>query len=136
MKKTPLPLDSQRAYLRDALRDAGVNLNYASDAIGRNEAYLWQYISYGVPKFLSERDREALVRLYNLDNDKLKPPAVDLSPGRPRKFGINAVKGAYVTDTPKDIEFFRLFVQLPPDVRDAMLRLAQEMAPDTTKKAG
>lgn len=47
----------------------------ASHAIGRDHAYIQQYIRRGVPRWLREEDRDILCRLYDLDAERLKPPA-------------------------------------------------------------
>ena len=47
----------------------------ASNVIGRDHAYIQQYIRRGVPKWLAEADRNALVQAYpDLDPERLKPP--------------------------------------------------------------
>ena len=45
-----------------------------SHALGRNHAYIEQYIRRGKPKYLGETDRERLVELYGIDGERLKPP--------------------------------------------------------------
>ena len=46
----------------------------ASQLLGHNHAFIQQYIRRGKPKFLSDPDRAMLVRLYELDPDRLAPP--------------------------------------------------------------
>jgi hypothetical protein len=71
--------DEQREYLASALKAAGVELKEASEAIGCNAAYIQQYVgSRKTPMYLKERHREQLVRLYNLDADRLKPPELKM----------------------------------------------------------
>ena len=57
--------DPVRDTLRTLLRRNGHSMKSASVAIGRNQAYLYQYLSRGLPKVLKHRDAEALARLLN-----------------------------------------------------------------------
>lgn len=66
--------DEARRYLEIALANAGVDLANASRAIGRNAAYLQQYIRRGKPRWLNEQDRDTLVVLYDLEGPRLQPP--------------------------------------------------------------
>lgn len=67
------PLEA-RLELKAALEREGTNMAAAARAIGRNGTYLQQFIKYGKPDYLEERDREALARLYKIDVSPLKPP--------------------------------------------------------------
>ena len=70
MKDPTLPA---REYLRSMLPLG--HWQAASNAIGRDHAYIQQYIRRGVPKWLAEADRNALVQAYpDLDPERLKPP--------------------------------------------------------------
>ena len=53
-------MDSVRRRLLQLLDASGSNLRTASLAIGRNAAYLHQFIKRGTPKVLAEDDREIL----------------------------------------------------------------------------
>lgn len=64
--------EDARKYLEDMLPLG--QWRAASYAIGRDHAYLQQYIRNGKPRWLSEPDRNALVELYGLDADRLRPP--------------------------------------------------------------
>lgn len=68
-----------RQELRRAILAAGSDLKAASEALGRNHAYLQQFVESGKPKYLHERDRERLVVLYNIDPNPLKPPPIKLA---------------------------------------------------------
>ena len=59
-KKTSTRLDPVRRRLLRLLTAKGSTLQAASIAIGRNEAYLQQFIHRGTPKILAEDDREIL----------------------------------------------------------------------------
>ena len=79
----------ERDPVRDALRRhiwrSGTTLAEASLAIGRNKAYLQQYIARRMPRVLSYRDSEALGRLLGCDPAELRHDA--LPPPSPRKPG-------------------------------------------------
>ena len=64
--------DPARDSLREQLRRKGVSLAAASLAIGRNRAYLQQYLGRGMPRVLSHRDSEALGRLLDCDPATLR----------------------------------------------------------------
>ena len=70
--------DPERQRLRDALWQNGTSLSEASLAIGRNKAYLHQYLSRGMPKVLSFQDSARLGELLGRDPGEFrhaeKPP--------------------------------------------------------------
>ena len=55
-----MPLDPVRRRLLQLLASSGSTLRTASIAMGRNDAYLQQFIRKGTPKVLAEDDREIL----------------------------------------------------------------------------
>ena len=59
-KKDATPLDPVRRRLLRLLAAKGSTLRTASLAMGRNDAYLQQFIRKGTPKVLAEDDREIL----------------------------------------------------------------------------
>ena len=59
--------DPVREALKERLWKAGVSLAEASLAIGRNKAYLQQYLARGMPRVLSFQDSEALGALLECD---------------------------------------------------------------------
>lgn len=67
-------LDPIRLRILDLLREAGTDMKNASLAIGRNAAYLHQYIFRGTPKTLPEDAREALAVHLGVANEELRPP--------------------------------------------------------------
>ncbi|MCS6986607.1 MAG: S24 family peptidase [Sphingomonadaceae bacterium] len=71
--------DEVRARLEERLRARGLNLAAASRAIGRNPAYLQQFLRRGVPRRLPEAERRALARLLDMDEAELGAPP-ELSP--------------------------------------------------------
>ena len=100
--------DDARRKLRKDLAASGVDLKAASLAIGRNHAYLQQFVERGTPAFLGERDRERLSTLYPIDARSLKPPDLDASGSqiaantRPRPRAgdpINDIREAAIIET-------------------------------------
>ena len=71
--------DPVRDALQQRLWQQGVSLAEASLAIGRNKAYLQQYLARGMPRVLNHQDSEALAKLLGCDPDELRhatlPPA-------------------------------------------------------------
>lgn len=62
----PPPDTLSREQLPHLVRQAGLSLAAASRRIGRNHAYLQQYVRRGSPRYLSERDRHLLARILSL----------------------------------------------------------------------
>ena len=75
MERDPVPnpaRDPVRDRLREQLWQSGVSLAEASLAIGRNKAYLQQYLARGMPRVLSFQDSEALGTLLGCDPQGLR----------------------------------------------------------------
>ena len=67
-------MDAPRKLLLDALaRRPGLTLDKLSVAIGRNHAYLHQYLMRGTPRELPEPVRRALAPLVGVPPDSLAP---------------------------------------------------------------
>ena len=66
--------DPIRERLREQLWQQGMSLAEASLAIGRNKAYLQQYLARGMPRVLSHQDSEALGKLLGCDAATLRHP--------------------------------------------------------------
>ena len=64
--------DPVRQKLKDQLWKHGVSLAEASVAIGRNKAYLQQYLARGMPRVLSHQDSARLGELLDCDPDLLR----------------------------------------------------------------
>lgn len=77
--------DPVREALRRHIWRNGISLAEASLAIGRNKAYLQQYIARRMPRVLSYQDSEALGRLLDCEPAELRHDA--LPPPSPRKPG-------------------------------------------------
>lgn len=112
--------DSQRAYLRTALEAAGVTLKDASLAIGRNQAYIQQYISKGVPQYLREPERDALVRLYRVDGEHLKPPPRLPKPQKSGK-AANVERSVDLLQEFQNQELLRVWGRIDPHIKVALL---------------
>ena len=89
-KKDATPLDPVRRRLLQLLAAKGSTLRTASIAMGRNDAYLQQFIHRGTPKVLAEDDREILAehlgcrpellkhgRSFRLSTHARRPPPSD-----------------------------------------------------------
>lgn len=77
-------MDWQRERLRKALRDRGQKMSAASKAIGRNHAYVSQFLENQTPKELSEKDRVGLEKFLLLPDGWLRNPQSPLSAKPPR----------------------------------------------------
>lgn len=59
--------DDARAELDRLIRQRGENYGALSRMLGRNPAYIQQFIKRGTPRWLDERDRRALARFFGVD---------------------------------------------------------------------
>ena len=76
MKET---LDAPRMAVATALQQAGITLKEASRTLGRNDAYLQQYLYRGSPRRLPEDMRYALAALVGCDQRRfLGPDEIEL----------------------------------------------------------
>ena len=75
--------DTVRETLRELLWQHGISLAEASLAIGRNKAYLQQYLSRGMPRVLSFQDTETLAALLGCEPAQLRH--AELPPPKPWK---------------------------------------------------
>ena len=69
-----------RAELERLIGERGEDYAGLSRLIGRNAAYVQQYIKRGIPKRLAEGDRRLLARYFEVPEERLGGPAPD--PGR------------------------------------------------------
>ena len=86
--------DTAREALRQAIWKKGTSLAEASLALGRNKAYLHQYIARGMPRVLSFQDSETLGDLLDCDpaslrHDALPRPKPWTGPKRRRTAGAS-----------------------------------------------
>ena len=61
-----------RELIRERLDGKRIALSEASKAVGKNHAYLQQYLERGVPKSLPEDVRDRLAQLIDIPTDQLK----------------------------------------------------------------
>lgn len=69
--------DAQRAALEALIAETGANLSELSRLLGRNLAYLQQYLVRGTPRLLSESDRGLLARYFGVPQTRLGGPEMD-----------------------------------------------------------
>ena len=100
-KKAPVRLDPVRRRLLRLLKAKGSTMITASLAMGRNAAYLQQFIHRGTPKILAEDDREILAehlgcrpellkhgRSYRLSTHAKRPPPPEDAYAAPRGYSV------------------------------------------------
>ena len=90
-------LDPVRRRILGLIGEKHSNLRMASVAIGRNVAYLHQFIHRGTPRVLAEDDREALAEHLGCSPEEIKwgrPPDGEARP-RSRSAGPRAVPAGY-----------------------------------------
>jgi phage repressor protein C with HTH and peptisase S24 domain len=80
-----MELDPVRLKVLALLKERGSDLRKASLAMGRNAAYIHQYIYRGSPKVLSEDDRIALAEHLGIDEDELRHQARPRPQTRPTR---------------------------------------------------
>ena len=70
-----------RALLERLVRERGEDYSGLSRLLGRNAAYVQQYIKRGTPRRLAEQDRRLLARYFGVDEALLGAPPAE--PGEP-----------------------------------------------------
>lgn len=110
-----------RAYLSEEIPKG--QWTSASVSIGKAVTYIQQYIKRGSPRWLDEGDRELLARLYDLDENRLKPPPrsapvvkmkKDLAQHR-REMNIDIKAFCHVVDDPRAAQLLRLWSSIESD---------------------
>ena len=61
------------------------NLRNLSRSLGRNDAYLQQYIKRGSPNYLPEEERNELSKILNINVEELTPPWLNVEKIRSKK---------------------------------------------------
>ncbi|HEY0111716.1 MAG TPA: S24 family peptidase [Allosphingosinicella sp.] len=69
-----------RVLLEQLIRERGEDYAGLSRLIGRNPAYVQQYIKRGTPRRLAEEDRRKLARYFNVEEALLGGPSLQPSP--------------------------------------------------------
>jgi len=68
-------MDQARENLERLIQERGVNYSSVSRLLGRNAAYIQQYIKRNSPRHLDENDRMVLARFFGVDEKVLGAPA-------------------------------------------------------------
>ncbi|MBA4043989.1 MAG: peptidase S24 [Erythrobacter sp.] len=68
-------MDDARRALDELIQKRGCNYSEISRLLGRNAAYIQQYIRRGSPKQLDDQDRSVLARFFGVDEKLLGGPA-------------------------------------------------------------
>lgn len=85
-----MPNDDPRAVLDAVIQQRGEDYSSLSRLIGRNAAYIQQFIKRGVPRRLAEEDRRRLSRYLSIPEERLggprrpAPDVIDAEAGRAR----------------------------------------------------
>lgn len=87
-------MDAWRLQLPGLLKAKGYDLKAASVAMGRNPAFLQQFVRYEKPKKLSEDDREALAGLLGVSPDDLRQGPAPAARRPPKPDHLPAYTGA------------------------------------------
>ena len=82
-----------RAALAASAAANGASLAALSAMIGRNAAYLQQYVKRGTPRSLSDRDRQALAAFLDVADDVLGGPSAVGGPVRVPRYDVWASAG-------------------------------------------
>jgi phage repressor protein C with HTH and peptisase S24 domain len=78
-------MDSVRAVIARRVADLGLNLTEVSTQLGKNHAYLQQFLKRGIPAKLKEDTRARLAEILMVDESELGgPPRLTLVPPAPR----------------------------------------------------
>lgn len=83
--------NSPRELLADLIAERGENYGALSRLLGRNAAYIQQYIKRGTPRKLDEADRRTLARYFGVDEALLGGPASHDHPGQAGESGHRSI---------------------------------------------
>ena len=67
-------MDAVRKLIEDRFVQLGLTMSKVSVEIGRNHAFLQQFLRRGIPRELHERDREQLAKFLGIPADDLRGP--------------------------------------------------------------
>lgn len=126
------PLEPQRQLVLDRVQELGLTLNGVSREIGRNAAYLHQFVHRRTPRYLPRETREALAMVLGVREEDLRfpdepaPPPVlaAVRPGLARSRMVGAGHRPAPLDEPlRDVPLFRESDLIEPSMaREAALR--------------
>lgn len=83
--------NSPRELLADLIAQRGENYGALSRLLGRNAAYIQQYIKRGTPRKLDEADRRTLARYFGVDEALLGGPASHDLSGKAHEGGHRSI---------------------------------------------
>ena len=81
-----------RVVLEQLIRDRGEDYASLSRLLGRNAAYIQQFIRRGTPRKLDEDDRRILARYFRIDEAELGGPAAPTIAGAANRRGADFVR--------------------------------------------
>jgi SOS-response transcriptional repressor LexA len=99
-----------RANLERLILEQGEDFSSLSKLLGRNPAYIQQFIRRGIPRKLDENDRRKLAQYFGVDESALGGPPIEVKSAVPRgrvrdmvmvpmlRIGASAGPGALVSD--------------------------------------
>ncbi|MBO1080877.1 S24 family peptidase [Roseomonas haemaphysalidis] len=93
-------MDRVRKLIDEKLVELDVDLSSLSQKMGRNHAYLQQYMRRGVPVELKEKDRERLAPLLGIHADELRLSPREAAESAPMKYPANDTKPRTVPSDP------------------------------------
>ena len=70
----PFEVTNPRQLIEEHAQAKGWSLSELSRSIGRNVAYVQQYVRRGTPRYLTEHDRHALAAILGIDHRRLMEP--------------------------------------------------------------
>ena len=78
--------DEIQALIKGRIEELGLNMSQVSIRLGRNRAYIHQYLERGIPKRLPGAARHQLAEILDIDEGLLVPPGVRWSgPAKPTR---------------------------------------------------
>jgi phage repressor protein C with HTH and peptisase S24 domain len=129
--------DRDRAALRRLIEERGEDYAGLSRLIGRNPAYIQQYIARGSPRRLAEADRRLLARYFGVDETVLGGPEAGRGVQAVPRLDIGAAAGAGAFDGDEraqahfafDPEWLRRLARGAPDLLSIIRVAGDSMAP-------
>lgn len=65
-----------REIIKQAMEAKGLTLTDVSVFLGKNKAYMQQFIERGIPQYLKETERKTISMYLSIDEDQLLPPEI------------------------------------------------------------
>jgi phage repressor protein C with HTH and peptisase S24 domain len=97
MNEVKKSLDRARELVRSRIEELGLDMAQVSRAIGRNHAYIQQYLKSGTPRELPEQTRYALAAILRVDGGDLISDVTRINPARPlAETGTNFPPNAHI----------------------------------------